>query len=227
MGAVTTGLVWATLKTTVKAYLSIDGTDHDTLLESLFNAAVQKADEYLNNPFEEIRPTIVFASVVAGDYLLVNDQSYEAAASDDEEEHHFKVGASNTDTATSFCALVNSTTVGGSYGPVGVPGVVATNAAGTVTLAWRYPHVEEIVVASSNDTRLLVRQVRTAVTLPTAITQWVCQYIYRHWENRTGLASEQITGKSAKTWGWDEHRGQTAMGDTFDLISMYRLPVGF
>ncbi len=223
MGAVYDGLAWASYKVLLKAYLYVDGTDFDTLLEELFSSAKRRADEYLNNPFETLVPTIVFASVVAGDSITVNGQDYTAAALDNEDEREFKVGATDTLTAAAFCALVNSTTVGGSYGEVGVPGVLATPTGASVALTRRYPNVTAIECTSSNDTKLLVRHVRTSTGIPEAVRQWVYQDVFRHFENRGAVGSEGIDGVGQKTWAGVVQGFLT----NFDLISQYRLPVGF
>jgi hypothetical protein len=240
MGAVTTGMSWASHKTAIRAYCGIDGTTHDGTLEVLFNAAVAAADTYLNNPFEELRPTIKLASLVAGDSVtiglgrLVIPQSgyirerymnvstagdlaldgedsllYTAAAAADEDELEFKIEATDTLTADNLVALINSSTLGGSYGTVGTPGVTATNSAGTITLTKRYPVVKDIVVTRSDDTRLMVRWVRTSLSLPAEVTQWVYQYVFRH------FGSPGYRG------------GEESLRDDFDLISQYRLAPGF
>ncbi len=240
MGAVATGLTWAALKTTIKAYVGVDGTTHDATLEALFNGAVALADTYLNNPFEEIKPTIKLASLVAGDsvtiglgrlevtengyirekYMNVSTAGtlaldgtdalvYTAAASANEDELEFKIETTDTLTADNLVALVNSTTLGGSYGAVGLPGVLAANSAGTITLTRRYPSVKDIVVTSSNDTRLMARWVRTSLSLPSEVTQWTLQYVFRHFSNPGSRG------------------GDEGLRDDFDLISMYRIAPGF
>ncbi|MCE5190912.1 MAG: hypothetical protein LLG08_04015 [Actinomycetia bacterium] len=258
MGAVATGMTWASHKTAIKAYCNVDGTTYDTVLEAVFNAAVAKADTYLNNPFEELRPAIKLASLVAGDSVtvglgrLVIPQSgyirerymnvstdgdlaldgedslvYTAAAAADEDALEFKIEATDTLTADNLVALINSTTLGGSYGAVGVPHVTATNSAGTITLTKRYPNVKDIVVTSSSDTRLLVRWVRTSLSVPAEVTQWVYQYIFRHFRNPGALINEAVTGISSQSWSSGGGAGSVGMADNYDLIAQYRLAPGF
>jgi len=232
-GPVYTNLEWeeegeeVTLKILTKAYCNVDGTDYDTLLEALFDAAKRKADEYLNNPFEVLNPTIVFSGVEENDYITVNGRSYTVADALDEDELYFALGDTDSDTADNFCSLVNSTTLGGSYGAVGVVGVTATNKEGTVTLTRRYPYPGNklIEVASSDEDKLLVRQVRTSVTIPEDVEQWIMQRVKRHFDNRDALLSENITGKSVKTW-ISMKSEEAGMVDNFDLLSHYILLPG-
>lgn len=257
MGAVASGLSWATLADTIRAYCNVDGTTHDTVLQALFNAACAKADTYLNNPFEEIKPTITLASITAGDTVsiglgrldvgtgeeyrerymnasaagqLAYDAAayavYTAATATDEDDLEFKIEATDTLTAVGLVALINSTTLGGSYGAVGVPGVLASNVAGVITLTKRYPNVKDIVVTSSDADRLKVRWVRTSLSLPAEVTQWVCQYVFRHWKNPAALIQESITGATSVTWGGTE-LGESGMQDNYELIRMYRISPGF
>ncbi|GAF68414.1 unnamed protein product, partial [marine sediment metagenome] len=156
--------------------------DNDTLLEALFNGAKRKADGYLNNPFEVLNPTIAFSGVVADDYIVVNGRQYTAKAVADEDELYFALGASDSLTADNFCTYVNSTTLGGTWGATGVEGVLATNASGAVTLTRRqgYADCDLIEVTSSDEDKLLVRQVLTQTSIPDAVIQWICQYCKRH-----------------------------------------------
>jgi hypothetical protein len=220
MGAVATGLTWAVKGATVKAYCNVDGTSNDTVLEALFKAAVAKADLYLNNPFETYNPTIVLSGVAANDWITVNGQTYTAAVGAVEEDLEFEVGATDSLTADNLCARINSTTLGGSYGCVGVPDITATNATGTITLTRRYPYPnsKRIEVESADDETMMVRQVRTALSLPDEILQWVCQYVFRHFRNPAAMASENEVGMYAMGG---------AMVETYDLIAQYRLSPGF
>lgn len=225
MGAVATGLTWTDNKVKIKAYLNVDGTDHDTLLEMLFDSAVVRADSYLNNPFEEIEPTIVLASIEAGDYVTVNGASFTAATALDEDEREFVIGDTDSATADNLCALINSTTLGGSYGAVGVAGVLATNTSGTIVLTKMYPNAEDITCASSDEDRLLVRHVRTSQSLPNAILQWVMQDMYRNFENRQAAIQETVTGQGT-TMYLSMKSEEAGMTQNFDLIAMYRLIPG-
>jgi hypothetical protein len=225
MGAVATGLTWTSNKVAIKAYLNVDGTDFDTLLEALFNSAVARADSYLNNPFEEIEPTIALSSIVVGDYVTVNGASFTARTALDEDEREFAVESTDSATADNLCALINSTTLGGSYGAVGVAGVLATNVTGTITLTKIYPNATDITCSSSDEDRLLVRHVRTAQSLPNAILQWVMQDMYRNFENRQALMQETVTGQGVRMY--TSLRGEeSGMSQNFDLIAMYRLIPG-
>ena len=217
MGTVATGLTWAVKGATVKAYCNVDGTSNDTVLEALFKAAVAKADLYLNNPFETFNPTIVLSGVAANDWITINGQTYTAAVGAVEEDLEFEVGATDTLTADNLCARINSTTLGGSYGCVGVPDITATNATVTITLTRRYPYpnLKQIEVESADDETMMVRQVRTALALPDEILQWVCQYVFRHFRNPGAMQQENDVGM----WG-----GADVL---FDLIEQYRLSPGF
>ena len=225
MGAVATGLTWTTNKAAIKSYLNVDGTDYDTLLETLFDSAVARADSYLNNPFEEIEPTIVLSSIEVGDYVTVNGASFTARTALDEDEREFAIGDTDSATADNLCALINSTTLGGSYGVVGVVGVLATNSSGTITLTKIYPNAEDITCASSDETRLLVRHVRTAQSLPNAILQWVMQDMYRNFENRQALIQESVVGQGQRMY-LSMKSEEAGMTQNYDLIAMYRLIPG-
>lgn len=143
MGAVA-DLTWASYTTEAKQYLWIDGTDWDTILERFWNAACRKADDYLCNPFEDIVPRVVLASVEAADTVTINDIIFTAATATDEDEREFKVGVDDDTDAMALAALVNSGIMGGSKGAVGVEGITAT-----VTALTHVP-VEYIGVATSS-----------------------------------------------------------------------------
>ena len=167
-GPVYTNIEWEeagadpTEKTLTLAYCHVDGSDHDDLLERMFDAAKRKADEYLNNPFEVLNPTVVFDSVVADDYIVVNGKTYTCKVTADEDELYFALGDDDSETADNFVTYVNSTTLGGTWGATGVAGVLAANSEGTVTFSRRYGNNDDIVVTSSDEDKLLVRQVRTS-----------------------------------------------------------------
>jgi hypothetical protein len=213
-------LVWATYKDELKSYCQVDGTTYDAVLERLFNAAKAKADTFLNNPFEVYNPTIKLTGVAADDWVTINGQTYTAATVGDEEDLEFAVGATDLLTADNLCLLINSTTLGGSYGSIGVPGVTATNSAGTIALTRRYPYPDTraINVESADDDTMMVRQVRTAGSVPQEVVQWIYEYTFRHFRNPAAMAQENDVGMYAMGG---------AMTDTFDLISKYRIPVGF
>lgn len=224
-GPVYTLITWEDWKTLLKIYCDVYPSEsYDTLLLKLFNAAKRKADEYLCNPFEVLRPTIAFSSVELNDYITVNGQTYMIASAEDEDELYFALAASDTLTATNFCTLVNSTTLGGSYGAVGVAGVSAANSEGTVTLSRRYayPDGKLIEVASSDEDKLLVRQVRTSLDIPDDVGQWIMQRVKRHFDNRDALISENISGLSVKQW-LSMKSEEAGMIDNFNLIDLYRL----
>ena len=253
MGKVVDTLTWAAQKALIKSYCHIDGTDHDTLLEALFDTAIEKADRYLNNPFQELRPTIVCASVTAGEtvtlgigslpelsgteiperYLTasasgkISAQSaalatFAAATALDEDEREFAIGDTDAETATNLAALINSTTLGGSYGAVGVDGVEATVSEATITLARRYPGHGEVYVSSSDETMLLVRQVRTDIDLPKPVYQWICQFCYRHFRNRGAVIQESVSGQSMRMW-LSMRSEEAGLIDNYDLIRPWKL----
>ena len=224
-GPVYTNLVWATEKTVLKSYCRVDGTDHDTLLEALFDGAKRKADEYLNNPFEVLNPTIVFSSVVADDYIVVNGKQYTCKAVADEDGLYFALGATDSDTADNFVAYVNSTTLGGTWGATGVAGVLAANSSGTVTLSRRYGNNDAIVVTSSDEDTLLVRQVRTSTDIPEDVNQWIYQYVARNFRNRLASMQASVSGQDS-TMFVSMRSEESGMGTNYDLISHLRICPG-
>ena len=224
-GPVYTNLLWATYKTLVRAYCGVDGSDHDGLLEVLFNASKSKADEYLNNPFEELNPTVVFDGVVASDYIVVNGKTYTCEATADEDELDFALGATDSDTADNFVAYVNSTTLGGTWGATGVEGVLATNASGTVTLTRKYGYTDDIVVTSSDEDKLLVRQVLTSTDIPEDVNQWLYQRIRRHFRNRSALIMDAQSGVGQDMYASMKSE-EAGMTDNWDTISHLRLCPG-
>lgn len=203
-------------------------SDHDTLLEALFNAAKRKADQYLNNPFEVLNPTIVFDGVEENDYITVNGQTYTAKETADEDDLYFALGADDEETADNFVAYVNSTTLGGTWGATGVHGVTAANSSGTVTLTRRqdYPLSKLIEVASSDEDKLLVRQVRTQISIPDVVEQWILQYIKRHFDNRAAVIQKNLSGKSLEMY-LSMKSEEAGLVDNYDLISQYRLTPGW
>lgn len=224
-GPVYTNVLWATEKTVVKSYCRVDGTDHDTLLEALFDGAKRKADEYLNNPFEVINATVVFDGVVADDHIVVNGKTYTCKATADEDELYFALGASDTLTADNFVTYVNSTTLGGSYGATGVAGVLAANSSGTVTFSRRYGNNDAIVVTSSDEDKLLVRQVRTSTDIPEDVNQWIYQYIARNFRNRMAAMQTSVAGQDSAMYVSMKSE-ESGMQTNFDLISHLRLSPG-
>lgn len=221
-------LSFATYEATLKQYCQVDGTEYDDILEALFNAAKVKADTFLNNPFEVLNVTITFAEVEAYDWVTINGQTYTAAAATDEDNLYFAVGATDSDTADNLCSMVNSTTLGGSYGTVGVPGILATNASGVVTLTRRYPYPDSkpIKVTSVDDETLMVRQVRTSLDIPNEVYQWIYQYVFRHFRNPGAVIQESVSGEGQKMWIGMKSE-EAGMVDNYNLIQPYRIPVGF
>ena len=232
-GRIYTDLTWATYKALVIGYCDLYADDdgvssHDDLLEALFDAAKRKADGYLNNPFEVLQPSIVFSSVVENDYITVNGQTYTAKDTADEDELHFALGDDDSEAAENFCTYVNSTTLGGSFGVVGVAGVLATNTDGTVVLTRRqgYANSKPIEVYSSDEDTLMVRQVRTQIDIPESVVQWIMQFCKRHFANRAALMQQGISGKLTELY-LGMRSEQAGMVDNYDLISMWRLSPGF
>lgn len=242
MGAVADQLTWtADVKSAAKRWLRIatydgDGTEitdttEDADLERLFNTAVKLADLYVNNPFMENVPRVVFDGVEAADYITINGQSYTARDAGDEEELEFALGSSDSEAAGNFVALVNSTTLAGSWDAIGVEGVAATKQTDvgvyvTFTPRNRESDVEDIVVSSSDDDKLMVRYVRTQITLPDAITQWVFGYMMRRYENPQGLTL--VKDASGVTRHYTGMRGEiNAMEVDYTDLAPFRLPVGF
>lgn len=224
-GPVYSGITWATSSASVRSYCGVDGSDHDTLLQELFNGGKRRADEYLNNPFEELNPTCVFDGVVADDYIVVNGKTYTCKATADEDELEFALGASDTLTADNFCTYVNSTSLGGSYGATGVAGVLATNSSGTVTFTRKFLNPDDIVVTSSDEDTLLVRQVLADVDLPEDINQWLYQYCRRHFQNRSALMMDTPTGVGQKMYVSMKSE-ESGMNENWDLLRHLRMTPG-
>ena len=220
-------LAFADYSTALKQYCQVDGTEYDTILEALFNAATKKADTFLNNPFETQNVTIALSGVTANDWVEINGQTYTAAAATDEEEREFAVGATDSITADNLAALINSTTLGGSYGAVGVPGITATNASGTITLTRRYNYPDSKVIKadSADDETMLVRQVRTSQSIPDEVYQWIYQYVFRHWRNPGAVVQESVAGEGQRMWVGMKSE-ESGMADSYDIIHQYRIPVG-
>jgi len=224
-GPVYTNLAWATYTSLVRSYCGVDGSDHDALLEVLFNASKRKADEYLNNPFTELVPTVVFDGVVADDYIVVNGKTYTCKATADEDELEFALGSDDSETADNFAAYVNSTSLGGSYGATGAEGVTAANTSGSVTLTADYGYCDDIVVTSSDEDKLLVRQVLTSTDIPEDVNQWLYQRIRRHFRNPSALMSDTQSGIGQDVYMTMREEG-AGMADTFDVISHLRFCPG-
>ena len=224
-GPVYTNLNWGTEKTLVKAYCRVDGTTHDDLIERLFYAAKRRADEYLNNPFEVLNPTVVFSSVVVDDYIVVNGKTYTCATTADEDELDFALAGTDSLTADNFVAYVNSTTLGGSYGATGVAGVLAANSSGTVTFTRRYGNYDDIVVTSSDEDTLMVRQVRTSTDIPVDVNQWVYQYVARNFRNRLAAIQSSVAGQDSAMFA-SMKTEEAGMTTNFDLISHLRIMPG-
>jgi len=230
-GPVYTNIEWEkdgadpTEKTLVLAYCGVDGSDHDDLLERMFNAAKRRADEYLNNPFEVLNPTVVFDTVVADDYIVVNGKTYTVKATADEDALYFALGVDDSETADNFCTYVNSTTLGGTWGATGVEGVLAANSEGTVTFTRRYGNPDDIVVTSSDEDKLLVRQVRTLIDIPVDVNQWIYQYVRRHFRNRSALMMDTPAGIGSEMYVSMKSE-ESGMTENWDLIRHLRFSPG-
>jgi hypothetical protein len=178
------------------------GGAEDTIVNALLDTAKRAMDDFLNNPFEELIPTIVFSSVVAEQGVTIDGQTYtcKPIGGADPEWRQFEVGATDNDTANNFVALVNSDILSARYGPRGVQGCTATNANGTVTLAKRYPRAQDFEVTSSWET-LLVTYVRTNRALPEVLTPACLRIIARLYERRIdGVKLETTSGEGSVHW---------------------------
>lgn len=224
-GPVYDGITWAASSASVRSYCGVDGSDHDTLLLEMFNGGKRRADEYLNNPFEVLNPTCVFDTVVADDYIVVNGKTYTCKADADEDELEFALGSDDSETADNFVTYVNSTSLGGSYGATGVEGVLATNSSGTVTFTRRWNNPDDIVVTSSDEDTLLVRQVRTSIDVPADVNQWLYQYIRRHFRNRSALMMDSPAGVGQSMYVSMKSE-ESGMNENWDLIDHLRFCPG-
>lgn len=202
MGAIYDSLDWATYKTQAKDHLRINGTDDDTLLEQLFNAAKRKADAYCNRPWKENIPQVTFASVQSGDSIAVDDIAFTAGTATDADARKFKVGVDDATDAAAFAALVNSTTIDGSY-EIGLEDVIATASSGVVKLTKREPRAKDITVTSSDKTRLRVDYILTDETIPEEVFTWILEYMWHHYERRvSGIKMERAsTGGTLHEYG--------------------------
>ena len=228
MGAITDNLTWTDLQEYIKRRMRIEIDTEDTDLEQDFDAAKGFADEYLNNPFEKLVPTIYVVGVEVGDAVAISNGEglavFTAAAAKDEDEREFAIGEDDSETADNLCELINSTTLGGSYEAVGVKGVKATNTDGVITLECRYPNVDEITATSSSEVRLLVRQVLTFEGIPDVVKMWIAQFMLRNYENPQALLQEK-DGRGSRMWTSMKSE-ESGMTPNFSLISHLRLLPG-
>jgi len=202
VGIVETTVIWATYEEELKEYCNINGASHDTILARFMTAAARHADEFLRNPFTENQVKVTLASVQAGDVVVVDGAIFTAAAATDETEREFAVGVSDTADAVALLALINSTTIGGSHGAIGIDTVIGTSALGVVTLKHRYPNEGEIVVTSTSDTRLRVSVIREQLTIPDDVLLWCWQYVAWKFGNRDGRKAERAEmGIESIEWG--------------------------
>lgn len=220
MTTVAESLTWSAFKERAKRWLRITWDREDEDLELLFATAVTLADQYIDDPFEEIRPTIALVSLEEGDHVTVDGASFTAADIEDEDGREFAIAENDKLTADNLAALINSTTLGGSWGAVGVEGVIATNDAGTLTLARRKLDGKEITCSSSNEDRLLVRNVLTQLDLPSVVSQWILQFMKRRYINREALMMEQEPGAGSKTYGGFKSEAE-AMAVDYTLLEPY------
>lgn len=202
VGHVETILTWSEYKTEIYQYCYITGTAHDAVLARFLTAAARHADEYLRNPFTEEQVLITLASVAVGNSLTIDGALFTAATATNEKEREFKCGVSDAEDAVALLALINSTTIGGSHGAVGVSTVVGTNEAGVITLKHRYPNEGDIAVTSTDDDRLLVALTRVQLDIPADVYVWCCQFVAWKFGNRDGRKSERSEmGISSVDWG--------------------------
>jgi hypothetical protein len=203
-GPVATTYTWSEIEDELKDYLDIERTetDYDTVLQRFVLAAAKKADEYLCNPFEDLVPTLTFASAAEGESVSVNGQSFEAADAESADDREFDVSGTDEEAATSLAPLVNSNVLGGSEGAVGVAGVTATVDGAVVSFTKRYANVTDITVTTSNDTTLKVEIERTSGSVPADVILWCHAWIAWKFANRDGRLSERReSGVTGIDWG--------------------------
>lgn len=204
-GPIATLLTWSGFKAELKSYLMVSTTNHDTALQTIFEAACDYADDYLNRPFENLVPKITVASPSAGDTVTIEGKTYEAAAATDADEREFKIEAADADTAQNLVDLVNSAIVGGSEGAIGVRDVVATRDGTVITLGKRFPRNAAIACTSSDEDTLRVDIYRTSYTaaeLPKYVKLWIFGFVAWKFKNRDGRLDERReAGVTGISWG--------------------------
>ena len=180
------------------------GTDpvgaDDTTLAMLLISAKASADEYLNNAFESVNPTITVTEPVIGDGVSIDGMTFMAAAATDVTAHEFAIGGDDAATGDALCLCINNAVLDGDDGAYGVAGVKATNVAGVVTLTKRWPRVTKIEASSAQES-LLVTYLRTEDAIPDPVGIWVLQRVGHLYENRQeGLTSGAVSGLGSQNW---------------------------
>lgn len=99
MGAVTDNLTWTDLKEYIKRRMRIEIDVEDTDLEQDFDAAKGLADEYLNNPFERLVPTVYVSGVEVGDAVAISTGEVRVLSSGLIAERYLATGSSGSLTA--------------------------------------------------------------------------------------------------------------------------------
>jgi len=202
---------------TVKDYLRVSHATEDDFIISLIAQAKQMVDDFLQNPFVELRTEIQVASVAIGDAVAITptryvgarptsgglipdvgrtivDVRFVAAATADHEEREFAVGVSDAATATNLAAAISDELYG-------LREVTATAVDTTVRLVRSVPGRQVVPATSSNDDTLKVVQRRVESDIPTPVADAVLRIIGRVYEQRAeGEGAGSMTGLGNVTW---------------------------
>lgn len=184
--------------TVVKNYLKLPDsvTVDDDLLSKQIQAAKEDADEYLNNPFTEVKGQIVVGSPDNGETVQIDSETFTKAASTSVEDREFA-------DASGLVSCVNSNLISVNGEDIGIPYLTAENDTGTVTLT--SSKFEKPDISTSDETELKVRYKRIKNTIPEAVADAVLKQIARRYVKRIdGLKSENSEHGGSGSMDWKE-----------------------
>lgn len=191
-------------------HLRVDDDTDDALINALLEAAKQRADSYLNNPFMVLKPTITVVGVVVTEGITVSDTpdgftTYRAALATDAEEHEFDCTGTNAQTATALALCIN-------HVDYGLRNTVASVNSNVITLSWRVKRSTPIEVSDAYDSLKATERLSNE-DIPEPVKVWVMERVARGYERRVeGVKSEAPGGLGRVDWG----------EENFDLLDPYR-----
>jgi len=199
----------------VKGYLRVEHEADDDLVGALIVSAKAAADDFLQNPFTELRSIVRVSGAVEGSSVVIDKVTFRASSSPPADFERvqttllqdFLLGATDEGTAENLADLVNDPTWG-------APRVIAEQAGNEVSLRWRDGRTSPVAATEYSSTmRLILTRVDSAI--PEAVAIGVLRTIAAWYDQRQdGIASQAISGQGSQNYGassialhlWSPHR---------------------
>jgi len=182
----------------VKNYLKLPDSVSvdDTLLTNLIEASKEDADEYLNNPFTEVRGEIVVGSPADGETIVIDNEEFTKKSSTSVEDREFA-------DAPGLVSCINSDLITVNGDEVGIPYLEASNDTGTVQLT-PDDGLHKPSILTSDETELKVQYRKVELDIPKEIEKGVLELVAREYYKRIdGLdkTNSKHGGSGSMSWG--------------------------